>query len=131
MAADVATINVIWPACFVLESPPDAAVCPFAPAQFSVTPEGDGSCTYQWQFKGGPITTWTDLTEGANSSSGKFVLNSFGAVRNASPSLIQMCRSFLGTRGWECVRQKHGRGGDSVPSRGGHKRQTHRLPMGP
>ena len=28
------------------------------------------------------------------------VLNSFGAVRNASPSLIQMCRSFLGTR-WQ------------------------------
>ena len=30
------------------------------------------------------------------------VLNSFGAVRNASPSLIQMCRSFLGTR-WQQV----------------------------
>jgi ABC-type nitrate/sulfonate/bicarbonate transport system permease component len=30
------------------------------------------------------------------------VLNSFGAVRNASPSLVQMCRSFLGTR-WQQV----------------------------
>jgi ABC-type nitrate/sulfonate/bicarbonate transport system permease component len=30
------------------------------------------------------------------------VLNSFAAVRNASPSLIQMCRSFLGTR-WQQV----------------------------
>jgi ABC-type nitrate/sulfonate/bicarbonate transport system permease component len=30
------------------------------------------------------------------------VLNSFGAVRNASPSLIQMCRSFLGTR-WQQI----------------------------
>ena len=30
------------------------------------------------------------------------VLNSFGAVRNASPSLVQMCRSFLGTR-WQQI----------------------------
>jgi len=78
IAPDVATINVEWPACFALASASDAAVCPFAPAEFSVMPEGDGPFTYQWQFKVGAAEAWTDLVEGANLVGGKYVLSAVG-----------------------------------------------------
>ncbi len=85
IATDPATINVDWPACFALVNANDAGVCPFAPAQFAVVPEGDGPYTYQWQFKGGAVTAWTDLVEGANSAGSKYVLSSFGT---RTPSLL-------------------------------------------
>lgn len=78
VATDVATINIDWPSCFALVSADDAAVCPFAPAEFVVIPEGDGPYVFQWQFKGGAVAAWTDLTEGANSAGGKYVLSAYG-----------------------------------------------------
>lgn len=79
LPTDVATINISWAACFTVTGDGDTAGCPFAPAAFTVTPSMAGSYTYQWQFRGGAVTDWTNLTNGSNSVGGQFILNASGA----------------------------------------------------